>query len=262
MRRERVIIYAVLYFSTIAIALVTGFRTGEAIVEPQIIREKEIVEVPNPLDSRAIILSRTTQEQLENYIAETGNPITLETKLKTVEEALDNYFVAETSVLATTPSPVTNETTSSTLSDVDDAVSSTFSEAVQASQLSTSAKGFRFDFYDCSRTGERGVIRCDFAVVNQEEDRTLQILASDSPESQIIDANGTLYIAAKIDFGTVSSRTRARTKFVQDISVPGSLTFTNIPEEINTLNLLEINNYSSSGDEYFSIQFRDIAVSN
>ncbi|MEM9116268.1 MAG: hypothetical protein AAGD09_00120 [Cyanobacteria bacterium P01_F01_bin.56] len=228
----RLSIIVMLFAGGLLFAFASGIETS-TVAEPLLLEPKS-----NP---GAVILSLDAQQQLEDHLQKEGMPINSEAKAAVLEEALVTYL--EPNDVAQ-PGSVT---------------STTRKQLVQASET---VDGFKFDLYGCLRTGETGVVECDFAVTNEKEDRLLRVIGSNSPQSQIIDSDGTPYITEKVDFGTESSPYHAEIKLVKNIFVTGKLTFDNVSEEVDLLSLLEIGNYARETTEYFTVQFRDIPVPN
>ena len=130
----------------------------------------------------------------------------------------------------------------------------------QAAQTSILKENFEFTVDGCSRTGEFGVVICNFIVADKAEGRRLIIYANWAGRpSQIIDSRGGVYDASNVEFGSNRSSSTARTELFQNIPVKGSLTFTGVPEEVENINLLSISNYSPKGG-YFLAPFREIKI--
>ncbi|MEM6866756.1 MAG: hypothetical protein AAF528_00030 [Cyanobacteria bacterium P01_C01_bin.121] len=206
----------------------------------------DVIAPPEEPDSNTIILSDAVEEQLNQHIQETGSPVNPDTKSQIIEEALESYLEDD--------EPDTNEPSQASVGS---------NQTAPAESIdSKTVAGYKFDLYECIRTDEAGMIVCNFAISNQEEDRTLRILSQNSPESRIIDSNGVPYEASRVDFGAESSPYQADTKLAQKILIRSSLIFGEVPDEVNILALFEISTYSHSERNYSTIQFRDIEVSN
>jgi hypothetical protein len=227
----RLSIIVLLFLGGLLFAFASGLEVSMSDPEP-----------PRDFAPNSIRLSNSTEALLEEYLQKQGSPIDSDTKSQVIEEALTVYLEE--------PTPET-------------AQPSQLSPGIEQSESildSETVAGYQFDLYGCLRTDETGVVICNFAITNQEADRTLRIYSQNSPESRIVGSNGVPYEASNIDFGTESSPYQAETKLPQGVLIRSSLTFSQIPEEINNLALLEINAYTYSERNSSTIQFRDIPI--
>lgn len=238
-RRERIFIYIILFFLAIVIALVAGLRTGEALVEPQVV--ESIVEVPARVDESLIALSSDTNEQLERYLISENREATAVERTQVVEKALSEYLNS-------------SSTSNSSLEETDVPETSVSNNSTN----SVLQGGFRLILSSCEKDESKTMV-CKFSVNNQKEDGDLRIYAQGT---QAADSNGDLYDASRARFGTSASNSFAKARLAQDVPINGSLTFAGIPDEINKLNLLDIYSYSDSNSTRYRFQFRDISVVN
>lgn len=246
-RRERIFLYIIFFFIAITIALAAGFRTGEATTEPVV--QKEIVEIPSEPDPSSINLPNHIHQSIEQYLAKRNESVTPNSKIQVLDNAVKAY-------VSSSQETSTNNPTLPQQKAKDDQIQ-TFE--VQASE---SKKGLDFELNKCSRTNENGIIICIFSVTNKEDDTTIDIVAGNSPNSRIVGSNGIAYDASNIEIGTESNPNVARVKLVKDVLIRGKLTFTDIPNDINNLSLLEIHSFlpRPRGEGFFPIQFRDISL--
>ena len=104
---------------------------------------------------------------------------------------------------------------------------------------------------------------CQFSVSNQEEDRKLYIYADSlSRSSRIIDFDGNQYLAKSIDFAGDKEKRSSSQNIVQDIPLKVVLTFepSSSSSKLDQLALFEVSAWTQS-QQYFTVQFRDILVS-
>lgn len=129
-------------------------------------------------------------------------------------------------------------------------------ETTEATKISD---GISFALRGCQNKNEKLI--CQFSVSNQEEDRSLSIYADySSRSSRIIDFDGNQYLAKSIDFAGDRKKRSSSQNVVQDIPLKVILTFEPSSSKLDQLALFEISVWTQS-QQYFTVQFRDISVS-
>lgn len=101
-------------------------------------------------------------------------------------------------------------------------------------------QGYIFQLDDCRTTGEVGAVVCEFTVEAESERKDLRIRALDT---FLIDPNGKVHFASRIDFGIGSSRTSANSDLIPGNPIKGTASFQNIPPEISYFREFELDGY-------------------
>jgi hypothetical protein len=114
--------------------------------------------------------------------------------------------------------------------------------------------GFIFLLKGCSRSEEN--IKCDLAMTNKGQERTLEI---NRPNCKIVDFFGKSHYSPTLDLDgkTGVNDTFPQVRVVPDIEYLLVLNFKNIPDQITKTQLLEITLQNRK-----SVQFRNISFSN
>jgi hypothetical protein len=104
------------------------------------------------------------------------------------------------------------------------------------------------------------IVKCEFTIMNQGEERSLNIYAIGYDGSTIVDSTGKSYQASSIEIGGISGSSRG-ISIAPGIEYAGVLSFENIPNQLIKAPLLNLYSIDgpSSGEP---VKFRNISFSN
>jgi hypothetical protein len=149
-----------------------------------------------------------------------------------------------------------NATNSCSSNNSGDAICSKNSLLKNGVQLSQKTGGLFIEMKGCTRSDETDVI-CEFTVINKGSRRSLDI---STYFSKMIDSNGKSYQAL---YATLASHggvlSASLDEAETDISYAASLTFKNVPQQINKAQLLVVS--ARLGFNTYNGKFRNISFS-
>ena len=247
-QKERIFIYSMLFFlalifSALTAGIFSGFESGSEITSAQVEQDPSLVK-----------LLPETVEKLNTLLLSENQATTEENKAQLLETALADYINS-----SETPTPA---------SQVSDSSASQPSQPIESeahrslsSPNSQENKGFIFELQDCRKSSENSV-SCSFLITNNQQDNELKLYGDFiGYQSRIIDPNGNEHVATKVIFGDSQSRTIVDANLAQGIAVRAEIEFQGISESVEQLALIELLSFTRQ-DYYFTVQFRDVSVSN
>lgn len=117
-----------------------------------------------------------------------------------------------------------------------------------------------FDLQNCLR--DRDTIQCDFLVTNNGDDTTISISSAvimRSPPKIVAANTGEEFKSNRIKFGT-SESDNVSNILVQGVPTKLTIIFSQVPNQVNALTLLEIP-YTNNKDSEYKVRFRGVAIS-
>lgn len=118
----------------------------------------------------------------------------------------------------------------------------------------------QIELMGCQHKGNRMV--CEFRATNLLEDREWMLLGQPSGAGnpcRAVDDNGNVYQVAETQLGSNTWRD-ARSVLPSRVSVLGKLTFVNVPEDVSSLSLLEVNFSKGDYSGKAKFQLHSVAV--
>lgn len=232
------ILILLFFFGLVIVALLagtlSGFQKGSEATTVQVSQN------PGSVDPSLVRLTPTSISKLENYIESQGEVVTEENKARVLEEALDNHTNPSASSrlpLSTLPPPSTTPT--------------------GRTEFRRTVSDFLFVLEGCYRNEQN--VSCRLKVTNQGEDRRVMYLYANSSRESIIFDGATRYIANEVRLADQRSNGRVSLEMPSDIGVDAQLSFSGVPETMNTLQAVEFWIFADGQNSPF--KFEDVPVS-
>lgn len=122
-------------------------------------------------------------------------------------------------------------------------------------------EGYTFSLYSCSRN-TRSDLNCVLKVENNEGERRNLTLYNSyyQEESKAIDGDGKIYLVESLVFGSTPDTGSVTQEMTQNVPVEAEIAFSDVPEELTTLRLVELL-FAHPGPRPFIVQFFDVPLS-
>ena len=256
-RRERVLIYLMLFFAGVGIfvAGAAGFSSGVVVVKnnpTEIVSAgseniTQIETAPN-----MISLAPDTYQKIEAYLKSDGKQVTDDNKTTLLNEAVEQYVSKEAQITE-------KGETHSSLGEIENEESSASSLEELTDEKTVS--DFKFQFQGCFRKNEVDV-DCSFLVKNlARQDRRLTLYGYNSSRpTRLVDLSGVSYQAEEVAFGNYRNRVSVREKLVHDVEMKAIISFSGIENTVGKVRLFEISAHDNES-QYYTIKLRNVAIS-
>jgi len=143
----------------------------------------------------------------------------------------------------------------------------TMAKTQSESNIPSSGKGvqsidtndFTFNLVNCTKNS--GDVSCKLVITNNGKEKSLLLFAANGKQkSRLYDSQGKAYSADKITLASRKPNPRAvRSALAFDVPTSASVSFKDIPEDVDTLTVVAIKALSSG--TFFEAQFRNVAIS-
>lgn len=173
----------------------------------------------------------------------------LEDKIKELEE--ENKSLKD-SLISNLPTGTTTETT-----------------PTEPSSLGPNPGGIQqvqsliFELKECQKSTTSSTlqnINCSFLVTSNQDKAKLYVYANYNSDrrSRIVEG-GKEFIAKKVNLGSNSGSSRAENNLIKDIPIEITLTFEEVPQSLNKIDVIELSSYLETADfnDDIKVEFRD-----
>ncbi|NES64696.1 MAG: hypothetical protein F6K24_05255 [Okeania sp. SIO2D1] len=254
-------------FALIVIILVAplaafgGYKLREYIVAnlPQLVGLDETPDSSKLLELEAQVEKLTANQtelenQLENSQAEKDELNDRIQELEVENKDLKNRTNTPTPTTVTSPPIETTETIETTSTSA-------------ASLASFEAQGLVYELKGCQKSNvspNSQTISCILLLKSKQENVKFYLYSnySGTRRSRIFEA-GKEYIATRVELGTSRGTSRVQNNLITDVSIEATITFDNVPLEVNKIEVFQISSYleSSYYRNDIKVEFRNISLS-
>ncbi|NEQ36760.1 MAG: hypothetical protein F6K40_10910 [Okeania sp. SIO3I5] len=231
-----------------------GYKLREYIVAnvPQLVGLDETPDPSKLLELEAQVEKLTANQtalenQLENSQTEKDELKDRIQELEVENKDLKNRTNTPISTTVTTPSIETTETISTPIA----------SFAVQ---------GLVYDLKSCQKSNvnpKSQTISCVLLITSKQENVSFSLYSNRSGRRSRIFEAGKEYLATRVKLGTYSGTSRVRNNLITDVPIEATITFDNVPLEVNKIQVFQISSWlqSSYYNNGINVEFRNLSLS-
>lgn len=146
-------------------------------------------------------------------------------------------------------------------------VTSHSTELTSTSAKSLEAMNIVYELQDCQKSNVGSIgqtISCPLLITSQRENVEFSLYSNlgHTRSSRIFEA-GKEYLATRVKLGTYSSKIRAKNNLITNVPIEATITFDNVPLQVNNIDGLQISSglISSYYNDYINVEFRNISLS-